>query len=221
MGKPKTPKYKTNLDPSSPASPKFSEKAKNQSSKKKEFDLNSLAEQSESIKRLWVKMAEETVDKNVHPDPEKVIQLPIPVILDFLVNEGVCLDRDKARAVIAKQIGEEKLKETYFSCDDFNKLFCKGMFKKALIKIAQIFEQQVQSGKICEGLSLARKLDTYKRQTIIEGLDPRSEKHKDTQNMLHSLRDIIEQANPDWMKTRLTYLEFLKNPWQKKNSDDE
>jgi len=39
--------------------------------------------------------------------------------------------------------------------------------------------------------------------------------------MLHSLRDIIEQANPDWMKTRLTYLEFLKNPWQKKNSDDE
>jgi len=39
--------------------------------------------------------------------------------------------------------------------------------------------------------------------------------------MLNSLRDIIEQANPDWMKTRLTYLEFLKNPWQKKSDDDE
>jgi len=38
-------------------------------------------------------------------------------------------------------LGEEKLKETHLSFDDFNKLFCKGMFKKALIKIAQIFEQ--------------------------------------------------------------------------------
>jgi len=39
--------------------------------------------------------------------------------------------------------------------------------------------------------------------------------------MLNSLRDIIEQSNPDWMKTRLTYLEFLKDPWQKKPSDEE
>ncbi len=142
MGKPKTPRYKSNYD-NSPKSPKMSEKAENQTIKKTEADVNSLAEQSESIKRLWVKMARATVDKNVHPDPEKVIQLPMPVILDFLVSEGVSLDRDKAKLVIAKQIGEEKLKEPYISSDDFNKLFCKGMFKKALIKIAQIFEQQV------------------------------------------------------------------------------
>ena len=112
----------------------MSEKAENQSIKKTEVDVNSLAEQSESIKRLWVKMAKATVDKNVHPDPEKVIQLPMSVILDFLVSEGVSLGRDKAKLVIAKQIGEEKLK--FWSG-------CKGMFKKALIKIAQIFEQQV------------------------------------------------------------------------------
>jgi len=102
MGKPKTPRYKPHQDPSSPTSPKFPEKVDGQQSKKKEFDLNSLAEQSESIKRLWVKMAEATVDKNVHPDPEKVIQLPLVVILDFLVSEGISLDREKARNVIAK-----------------------------------------------------------------------------------------------------------------------
>jgi hypothetical protein len=63
------------------------------------------------------------------------------VILDFLVSEGVSLDRDKAKLVIAKQIGEDKLREPQISSDDFNKLFCKGMFKKALIRIANIFEQ--------------------------------------------------------------------------------
>ena len=61
------------------------------------------------------------------------------VILDFLVSEGVSLDRDKAKLVIAKQIGEEKLREPQISSDDFNKLFCKGMFKKALIKITFFF----------------------------------------------------------------------------------
>ena len=39
--------------------------------------------------------------------------------------------------------------------------------------------------------------------------------------MLFSLRDILEQANPDWMKTRITYLEFLKDPWQKKSSEQQ
>lgn len=54
---------------------------------------------------------------------------------------------------------------------------------------------------------------------MMSGIDPKSETHKDTKNMLFSLRDILEQANPDWLKSRITYLEFLKDPWQKKSSD--
>ena len=71
MSKNKTPRYKNNE--SSLISPKMSEKDKNYGEKKTEIDLNSLAEQSESIRHLWVQMAKATVDKNVHPDPEKVI----------------------------------------------------------------------------------------------------------------------------------------------------
>jgi hypothetical protein len=62
--------------------------------------------------------------------------LPLSVILDFLVKEGVSLDRDKARQVVNKQIGEELMSENKVSDEEFDKLFCKGMFKKALIKIA-------------------------------------------------------------------------------------
>lgn len=51
-------------------SPKMSDKG--EVKEKAKVDLNSLAEQSESIKRLWVQMARATVDRDVHPDPEKV-----------------------------------------------------------------------------------------------------------------------------------------------------
>lgn len=99
-------------------------------------DSNSLAEQSESIKTIWFCLCRDNLDTNIQPDATKVTELPLSVILDFLVKEGVSLDRDKARQVVNKQIGEELMSENKVSDEEFDKLFCKGMFKKALIKIA-------------------------------------------------------------------------------------
>jgi len=53
------------------------------------------------------------------------------------------------------------MSENKVSIEEFDKLFCKGMFKKALVKIAQTFDQQVNSGNISADLTLSRKLDTY------------------------------------------------------------
>ena len=50
---------------------------------------------------------------------------------------------------------------------------------------------------------------------MLEGINPNHETHKDTKKMLFSLRDIIDKSNPEWKNSRMTYLEFLKDPWQK------
>jgi hypothetical protein len=76
------------------------------------------------------------MDLKIQPDINKVTELPLGAILDFLVQEGVSLDRDKARQVVNKLIGEVFMSENKISLEEFEKLFCKGMFKKALIKIA-------------------------------------------------------------------------------------
>ena len=111
-----------------------------QAPKPKVADPSSLAEQSESIKTIWVELARENTNRRIYPDPEKVTELALTVVLDFLVREAVALDRDKAREIIMKQIGDEHVADGKISADSFSKLFCKGMFKRALIKIAETFE---------------------------------------------------------------------------------
>jgi hypothetical protein len=103
-------------------------------------DSNSLAEQSESIKTIWIELCSANMDLKIQADVNRVTELPLSAILDFLVKEGVSLDRDKARHVVNKQIGDELMSENKVSMEEFEKLFCKGMFKKALIKIAQTFD---------------------------------------------------------------------------------
>lgn len=179
----------------------------------KPADPTSLAEQSESIKSIWAQLARDNTERRIFPDPEKVTELPLNVILDFLIRESVALDRDKAKEIILKQIGEEHINDGKISADSFSKLFCKGMFKRALIKIAETFENQVKTGKISADLPLGRKLDTYQRTSMMKGIDPTSETYKDTRQMFYSLRDILEANDPDFMESRITYQEFLQDPF--------
>jgi len=39
------------------------------------------------------------------PDIRLVSEIPVKAVLEFLVKEGIALDKDKAREMIEKQIG--------------------------------------------------------------------------------------------------------------------
>ena len=46
----------------------------------------------------------------------------------------------------------------------------------------------------------------------MKGLDKNSETHNDTKKMLISLKDIMLKKNPEFMKQRKDYQEFIQNP---------
>jgi len=54
---------------------------------------------------------------------------------------------------------------------------------------------------------------------MIKGIDPLSETHRDTKKMLFSLGEILTKNNPDYMKSRITYQEFLNDPSFKKKPE--
>lgn len=51
---------------------------------------------------------------------------------------------------------------------------------------------------------------------MIKGINPQNETYHDTKKMLLSLDEILTQNDPTYMQSRLTYLEFLKDPFMKK-----
>ena len=95
--------------------------------------------------------------------------------------------------------------------NEFKKLFQKGMFKQALIRIAQEFDKQVKEGKISADLSLSRKLDRYQRTSMIGGIDPKSKTHKDTKKMLASLLEIYKKNEPEFSSKFISYEKFQEN----------
>ena len=101
--------------------------------------------------------------------------------------------------MIEKVLGVQLTSSGPVSETEFKKLFNKGIFKQALVKIAATFDLQVQSGQIPAGLSLGRKLDTYQRVKMIKGIDPGSETHKDTKKMLFSLGEILTKNDPSYV----------------------
>ena len=66
-------------------------------------------------------------------------ELPIKPILTYLVKEGVALDRDKVKTAIEQEIGP-LTKEGMISYDEFQKIFCHGVFKQAICRNEEIFQ---------------------------------------------------------------------------------
>jgi len=94
-----------------------------------------MVEQADIIKSIWNRHVRQVYQADIG----KVNELPIKIILDFLVKERVAHDRDKAKNVVMQTLGENLMNDGMISFDEFNKLFCKGMFKQALIKVAKTF----------------------------------------------------------------------------------
>lgn len=69
-------------------------------------------------------------------------ELPVKPILAFLVKEGVALDREKAKTAIEQEIGPLG-KEGMISYDEFSKIFCRGIFKQAIVKSEEVFQDSM------------------------------------------------------------------------------
>jgi hypothetical protein len=98
----------------------------------------------------------------------------LKIILNWLVKEGVALDKDKAKLVIKSEIGIlSQEDEGLLIYDEFNRIFCRGVFKQALITISQKFEGEMKrKGPEFEDLPLDRKIESYSRSHMIQNIKP-------------------------------------------------
>ena len=102
--------------------------------KHKQFTMQ---EQSDTINTIWNR---HTAAHYKRDDLGFISELPIKPILSFFVREGLALDRDKAKQALEQEIGELE-NESMISFSEFNRIFCKGVFKQSLIRIAETFDK--------------------------------------------------------------------------------
>lgn len=82
--------------------------------------------------------------------------------------------------VLKQFLGRQFMNDGQVNQKEFAKLFQKGMFKLALVKMLTTFEEQKRSGVLAKDLSLSRTLDTYQRKTMLQGIHPQSATYNET-----------------------------------------
>lgn len=56
-----------------------------------------MTELTESINSLWHQLVSKSIDKNLYPDVKLVSEIPFKTVLEFIVKEGIALDKEKAK----------------------------------------------------------------------------------------------------------------------------
>ena len=77
--------------------------------------------------------------------------------------------------------------------DEFNRIFCKGMFKEALIDVNQNFSSLNAKTSTSEDVQLFVKIGEYQRQQMFTGLDPKADQYVYGRQILNSLNDITQK----------------------------
>ena len=175
----------------------------------------SMPEHVETIKSMWeLHTQQEYKDQ---PDIKFVSDLNLKPILLFLKREGVAQDTDKVKSIIEAEIGQFQ-DEGRISFAEYQAVFCKPIFRQALIRIGEEFkkdqEKRMRGNKIQPGFepNLKQQVQSYKRSQLVEGLKskPGSDKYEDTRSKLMGLQGIIEKEEPGFIKARENYIEYLK-----------
>lgn len=104
-------------------------------------------------------------------------------------------DREKARDLVRTAIDPSVLMEGKCNYDDFSKLFCKGIFKQALMRIAKKIMDHNNKGngkdslssELAEQLPLETKMATFNRQKLLKGLNQKDHTHKEVMRTLGAL----------------------------------
>ena len=136
--------------------------------------------------------------------------------MTFLVKEGISLDRDKAKAAVESEIGTLE-DENLISYTEFTRIFCRGIFKQAMIRSAESFNTSMNTKKDkLKDMTLKQKLSMYQRSNIVAGLmAPGTDHNTETKQILDNI-NLLNEKDKDpvnaYIQSRQSYVEFLKNP---------
>ena len=163
------------------------------------------------VEIIWnqlVKRFKYEAEKNKDKDSKVAIarigkqnEIAIKIVTDFLQNEKVVNDLEKARNVIRQEVDPNCITEGKITFDEFSKLFVKGIFKHAIMRISQkvnnveeedrsLRPKHPMSKEEANELSLDTKMNTFKRKKLLRGLDKEAETHKEVMNTLGALAQI-------------------------------
>lgn len=112
-------------------------------------------------------------------------------VIKFMVKKGMSLDNEQAEKDIQKVLG--KIPEMEY--EEFYRLFCKGIFRVALLDMISSIEQLSKDN---DTLPLSLKLGAYRRNLLLSGLDKESngELKEKGRSILFALQKYKDEINP-------------------------
>lgn len=126
---------------------------------------SSLTDQMKIVRKWWNEMNDSSNPMSSRQND--YVSKSIKVVASFMTQKGITPDIEKAKNVIYKaQLGREKRQLVTF--DEFNRIFCKGIFKDALINLVESIDKDKQMNN--DSLPLGVKISQYKRGLMIDGL---------------------------------------------------
>ena len=67
-------------------------------------------------------------------------EISLKEVKNWLIKEGIAADREKAKTAIENEIGKMAMADQeIMTYDEFNRLFAKGVLKKAIVDVAEKF----------------------------------------------------------------------------------
>jgi hypothetical protein len=93
----------------------------------KKDKMPTLADQMEVVDEWWREV-----------DPQMKLEAPIGAVAELFVKKGLAQDEDFAKKILQKNM---QTKAKMVTVEDFNQIFCKNIFKEALIGITTKIEK--------------------------------------------------------------------------------
>ena len=160
------------------------------------------------VKKWWTEM-----DEN-----KGRIELPIKTVSSFMTKKGITPDREKAKNVIYKaQLGRKK--RQIVTIDEFNRMFCKGIFKDALVNVVESIGRDKNIDN--DNLPLSLRISQYQRSLMIEGLMKEKSRYEDGKAILQALNTLKREEDPEYKMDEMQLRAFLEDPYDKKMRERE
>ena len=118
--------------------------------------MPSIAELMEIVYKWWSEV-----------DPKGQLEQPVNKVAELLVSKGISSDIDSAKKILFKYLDK---KEKMVTCEDFNQLFCKCIFKDALLSMTSDIDSLNASPSLGD-MPLTLKLGRYQRTLMMQGLE--------------------------------------------------
>ena len=168
---------------------------------------SSLTDQMKIVRKWWNEM-----------NNTGRIELPLKTVASFMTKKGITPDREKAKNVIYKaQLGREKRQTV--TIDEFNRIFCKGIFKDALVNVVETIDADEKINN--EDLPLSIKINQYQRGLMKDGLMKETSRYEDGKAILEALNALKREEDPSYQMSEMELRAFIEDPFGKKMQERE